>query len=82
MQWFRYHHATMMLLLIKILFIKNVASMICPGGFTGSEFHGLLYGLGYDTSAQICPPDNFLFSYICCDQAYFNCCIRFELWFM
>ncbi|KAM3723053.1 Uncharacterized protein ACO02O_06339 [Dirofilaria immitis] len=54
--------------------------MICPDGFAGNELNNLLHELGYDTLSQVCPPDNFFFSYICCD--HFECCVRFELWFI
>uniref|UniRef100_A0A1I8F0D5 Uncharacterized protein n=1 Tax=Wuchereria bancrofti TaxID=6293 RepID=A0A1I8F0D5_WUCBA len=37
--------------------------MICPNGYANNEFYSLLYGLSYGTLAQICPPDNFFFSY-------------------
>uniref|UniRef100_A0AAF5PN24 Uncharacterized protein n=1 Tax=Wuchereria bancrofti TaxID=6293 RepID=A0AAF5PN24_WUCBA len=75
-----WHYYTTILLLIKVLVVKSIASMICPNGYANNEFYSLLYGLSYGTLAQICPPDNFFFSYVCCDQGYFECCIKFELW--
>lgn len=41
------------LLLIKILFVKSVVSMICPDSYDGNEFHSLLYGLSYGTMVQM-----------------------------
>uniref|UniRef100_A0A0R3S1J2 Phospholipase A(2) n=1 Tax=Elaeophora elaphi TaxID=1147741 RepID=A0A0R3S1J2_9BILA len=82
MQCLLHYYTKMLPLLIEILIVKSVASMICTDSYASNGFHSLLYGLGYGTLAQICPPDNFFFSYICCDEAYFECCIKFELWFM
>ncbi|VDN87031.1 unnamed protein product [Brugia pahangi] len=48
-----WHYYTTILLLIKVLITKSIASMICPNGYANNEFYSLLYGLGYGTLAQI-----------------------------
>ncbi|VDK29472.1 unnamed protein product [Gongylonema pulchrum] len=55
-----------------------VYKLCCPLLTPEPKLGDALVGISYFS----CPPDSFFYFYTCCDGAYFECCIQFELWFL